>query len=269
MIDLAPNHKLGLQVVNPILLAGGSIGYGEAIHPALATEELGAVVVGPLLMQSRAGAPPPRLTKLSGGFVLNTALQNRGLTATLRNFARLWPRLGCPVIVQVAENNVRLLPRMVQQLEEIESVAGIELLLAHEVENRIVKTLIRAIINSCDLPLWVKLPMDRSLELAEICIQNEAVGLVIGSASAKLVSNSPIAGNAFGPMVFPHMVQALREVALLKLGCALIACGGIHTVEQVQQALDTGASALQLDSAIWVEPGLPAYLSQSYGRTDP
>lgn len=264
MIDLAPNHKLGLQVANPILLAGGSIGYGEAIHPALATEKLGAVVVGPLLMQSRAGAPPPRLVELPGGFVLNTALQNRGLAATLRNFARLWPRLGCPVIVQVAESNTRQLPRMAQQLEEIEAVAGIELLLAHEVENRTVKALVRAIIDSCDLPVWVKLPMDRAQELAEVCVQNDAVGLVIGSASGKLVSNSPIAGNAFGPIVFPHMLHALQEVTALQLDCALIACGGIHTVEQVQQALDVGASAVQLDSAIWVEPGLPAHLTGSF-----
>lgn len=262
MIDLAPNHKLGLLVANPILLAGGSIGYGEALHPALTTAQLGAVVVGPLLMQSRAGAAPPRLRELADGFVLDTGLQNRGLDATLRNFARLWPRMGCPVIVQVAESDRRHLSRMVQRLEGLDAVSGIELLLAPDVEKRAVKGLVRAIVDSCDLPLWVKVPLDRASELALPCVESEAVGIVAGSAQAGLVSDLPLAGSAFGPIVFPHTLKAVQALAALHLDCALIACGGIQTAEQVRQVLGAGASAVQIDSAIWSEPGLPAYLIQ-------
>ena len=53
-IDLAPNHKHGLAVTNPILLGCGAIGYGEAVPKGLDTAELGAVVVGPILSASRS-----------------------------------------------------------------------------------------------------------------------------------------------------------------------------------------------------------------------
>ena len=59
MIDLAPGHKMGLGVANPILLGAGSVGLGDAVHPELEVEAVGGVVVGPLTWQSRAGAPPP------------------------------------------------------------------------------------------------------------------------------------------------------------------------------------------------------------------
>lgn len=269
MIDLAPNHKLGLLVANPILLAGGSIGYGEALHPALTTAQLGAVVVGPLLMHSHAGAAPPRLSELADGFVLNTGLQNRGLDAVLRNFARLWPRLGCPVIVQIAESDRRHLSRMVQRLEEIEAVSGIELLLAQDVEKRSVKGLVRAIVGSCDLPLWVKVPLDRASELAPLCVENEAVAIVAGSAQAGLVSELPLTGNAFGPVISPYTLKVVQAIAALRLDCALIACGGMQTAAQVQQVLAAGASAVQIDSAVWSEPGLPAYLIQRLMGANP
>ncbi|MGB5049885.1 MAG: hypothetical protein WBO46_13170, partial [Caldilineaceae bacterium] len=104
MIELAPQHKIGLPVTSPILLAGGSAGYGEAIHPGIETARLGAIVIGPITRRSIRGSEPPRLAETSGGFVLHTGLQNRGVSAVIKNFARLWPRLGCPVIAQIADN---------------------------------------------------------------------------------------------------------------------------------------------------------------------
>jgi len=54
---------------------------------------------------------------------------------------------------------------------------------------------------------------------------------------------------------------------------ALIACGGIHSVAQAEQVLAAGARAVQLDGAVWVEPGLATLLAaelagQQRNRTD-
>ncbi len=67
-------------------------------------------------------------------------------------------------------------------------------------------------------------------------------------------------GPVYGPAAFAPMLNALEQVAALALPAALIAAGGIHTAAQVQQALDAGAGAVQIDSAVWVEPGLPSRL---------
>ncbi len=56
MIELAPGHKQGLPVNNPIWIAGGMVGYGEAVARGVNLTGLGGVVVGPILSSSRAGA---------------------------------------------------------------------------------------------------------------------------------------------------------------------------------------------------------------------
>ncbi|NJN80884.1 MAG: hypothetical protein HC802_00365 [Caldilineaceae bacterium] len=63
------------------------------------------------------------------------------------------------------------------------------------------------------------------------------------------------------------MYEALVAVVDLDLpACALIACGGIHTEAQARAALVAGASAVQIDSAVWVEPGLPGRLAEALRR---
>jgi dihydroorotate dehydrogenase len=59
------------------------------------------------------------------------------------------------------------------------------------------------------------------------------------------------------------MLAGLLGIAKLNLPCALIAAGGIHTIGQAQQALAVGAHAIQIDSALWVEPGLPGLLVEA------
>ena len=44
-VELAPGHKIGLQLTGPVMLAAGSVGYGEARHRELETARFGGVVV--------------------------------------------------------------------------------------------------------------------------------------------------------------------------------------------------------------------------------
>ncbi|MCX6044006.1 MAG: hypothetical protein NT075_02755 [Chloroflexi bacterium] len=281
MIDLAPHHKLGLSVANPILLAGGSIGYGEAIHKGLDLAPLGAIVVGPILLNSRMGTLAPRLAATNGGFVLETGLQNRGITTVLKHFAKVWPRLGCPVIAQVADSQPSALAKVAAQLTSEQQLSGLELLLPRNATPEQASTLLRVVIQNSDLPVWAKLPLGRAVALAPHAVAAGAVGLVIGQP---LLGSAPhqtpvhpgtseeppstlVTGPLFGPLAFAPMLTTLLAVVKLALPCALIACGGIHTWAQAQQALQAGAHALQLDSAIWVEPGLPSrFLTQWQNR---
>ncbi|RIK42206.1 MAG: hypothetical protein DCC55_09495 [Chloroflexi bacterium] len=270
MIELAPNHKSGLPVANPILLAGGVIGYGEARHNALATESLGAVVVGPILWQSRGGTGGPRLAELNGGFVLESGLQNRGLNAVLRHFAALWPRLGCPVIAQLADAQPELLGKVAGRLASVAGLSGLELLIPRQANAELVQRLVQAAIRVNDLPVWVKLPLEQSPALAPIAVAAGAVGVVVGQppigagfSRTAFHEGKLVTGPVYGPLAFAPMLAALAGVAQLQLSCALIACGGIYCAEQVRQALALGAHAVQIDAAVWVEPGLPARLAET------
>jgi len=275
MLDLAPHHKIGLSVKNPILLAGGTIGYGEALHPGLDVKQLGAVVVGPLLRHSAAGAPPPRLAEVAGGFILATGLQNRGVSDVIKRFARLWTRLGTPVIVQVAETYPQSLAFVLEQLATIESVVAIELLFAPDTEAEIMRRAVHTAGQVIDLPLWVKLPLASAALMAPVAVAAGAVGVVVGQpplgAAMRTMAGESAAtmvqGTLHGPLVFSLMLAELIAVSKLALPAALIACGGIHTQEQAQTALNIpGVGALQLDGALWVEPGLPMRLAAAFSQ---
>lgn len=269
MIDLAPRHKIGLLVKNPILLAGGVIGYGEVMHPGVQSSQLGGVVIGPITLNSRAGSEQPRLAELNGGMVLTQGLQNRGLAAALKQFAKVWPRLGCPVLAQVADDQPSALAKVAAQLTSDTELSGLELLLPSTADAELTRTLVRTATRQSDLPLWVKLPLASATLLAPIAVEAGAVGLVVGQpmlgtglqVAADGETPLPVTGALFGPLVFAPLLVALLAVAKLALPAALIACGGIHTLAQVKQALQVGAHAVQIDSAVWVEPGLPARLA--------
>lgn len=264
MIELAPRHKIGLPVDSPLLLAAGSVGFGEAIHPAIDTSRLGGIVVGPITRHSIRGSDTPRMAETSGGFVLHTGLQNRGVSAVIKNFARLWSRLGCPVIAQIADNSPEEAGSTARRLAQTDGLMGLELRLSPHAQPGELRPLLRAIRRSADLPLWVKLPLENIEELAQAAAAAGTDGLVIASplagaglAGAGLTSpGTLVRGELFGPAAFAPMLAALHSVAEMALDLPLIACGGIHTPQQMRHALAAGASAVQLDSVVWVEPDM-------------
>ena len=162
----------------------------------------------------------------------------------------------------MAESHPLTLTRMVTKLAALPGVQGLELLPPDDMDAAQLTSLLRTVERACELPLWVKLPLAQAAALAPAVCDAGAVGLVIGQppngAALRIVDGQPhtVAGSLYGPLVFPQMLQTLLQIAALQLPAALIACGGIHTAEQVRQALAAGARAVQVDSALWVEPGL-------------
>ncbi|MBV7328998.1 hypothetical protein KFU94_12210 [Chloroflexi bacterium TSY] len=278
-INLAPHHKQGLIVSSPILLAGGSIGYGEALHSGVQPQKLGAVVVGPVMRHSHAGAPSPRLAQINSGFVLNNGLQNRGVSSMLKRFSRIWSKLECPVVVQVADSHVDSLRRVCRKITDAyldgAAISGIELLLPQSADGNQIYALVEAAVYESELPIWAKLTFENIQERASAAVDGGVNALVVGQQPLGMaistaqhneqeVDNSKLVKDSlFGPLTYGLMMMALNEAIALNLPCAVIACGGIHTLEQAQQALDAGADALQMDSVVWVEPGLPALIAES------
>ncbi len=271
MIDLAPGHKQGLEVKSPVLLGPGSVGAGEAIHPDLELRAVGAVVVGPVTLQNRAGAPMPRAAELPGGLLLETGGQNRGLQATLREFAPLWKRLGVPIVVQLADAPPRDLVRAAARLAEVEGVSGVELLLARGESEQNLRQRAAALARDAELPLWVRLPLERAVELAPVAVEAGANGLVVGTppVGAAQVEGHVVRGLLYGPALFAVMLEAVMRVAALGLPVALLASGGIHTVPQAEQALACGARALLLDAVAWIEPAFPGLLAAALAAGSP
>lgn len=265
-VELAPSHKIGLSLTGPVMLAAGSIGYGEARHRELEMGRFGGVVVGPFTRRSRGGGPPPRLAETLGGLVRRAGLQNRGVSAAVRRYGRLWPRMGCPVIAQVADSEFQEAAETVGRLSVADGIAGFELLCQPETSERVIGRLLEILLSETDLPVLVKLPLARAAALASVAIESGAAGVVVGSppiGAGMRTGGQTVNGELFGPGVFPMMLAALLEVKALGLTGSLIACGGVHTQQQARDCLQAGADALQLDSLVWVEPSAAVALAVS------
>ncbi|MCB0188697.1 MAG: hypothetical protein KDE31_30720, partial [Caldilineaceae bacterium] len=127
-----------------------------------------------------------------------------------------------------------------------------------------------------DLPVWVKLPLTQAVPLGKVAAEAGAAALVVGQPPIGTLPQTAtdwgaplaaaptlVSGPLYGPAIFPLMLTALRELAHQGLPTPLIGCGGIHTVTHARQLLTVGAAAIQIDSAVWIEPGLPQRVAQA------
>lgn len=268
------------------MLAGGAVGCAEYMPQSLRDAGLGGVVVGPFTRAPRRGAAPPRFADATSAFILETGLQNRGVRRSIERFQKVWRRLDLPVIAQLADRQPEDLARALGLLEASQAVAAVELLVHPDASSAEVASVVEGIADGSELPLLVKLPHATAASLAPAAAEAGADAIVISQPPAGMLGVMPltgledcstseidphteagrISGQLYAQAVFPQILQALTAVASQGLETPLIACGGIHTWEDVATALDAGATAIQLDSAVWAEPSVAAELVSAWQR---
>jgi len=178
MIELAPNHKRGLSLSGPVINASGILGFAGEYRGLVDFDRLSAFVTNALTATRRTPAAPPNAVPLPNGVLIHTGLPNPGVRAAVRRYAREWTRLGPPVIVHLAATSLAEVQRSLDILERAESVSGLELGLRDDVSMGEATRLIRAAIGG--LPLIVRLPILRAVELCAAAAQAGADALTVG-----------------------------------------------------------------------------------------
>jgi dihydroorotate dehydrogenase (NAD+) catalytic subunit len=189
--------------------------------------------------------------------LIRTGAANPGLARTLRDsrWVRAWADSRVPVIVALAAQGVRDWPAMSARVERVEGVGGIELQLNPALD---AVDAIRATRAATELPILAKLDLDNAMAIAAGCLAAGANALVIGRAPRGMVMLGGRAwhGRLFGPASKPFALRILAELAALKLDAPLVASGGIHSVEDAREFLAAGAAAVEIDSAVWIDPSV-------------
>ena len=68
-----------LQLKNPIMLASGTVGYGNEISQYTDLSRIGAIVTKSVSLKPRKGNPPPRITETPSGMLNAIGLANVGV----------------------------------------------------------------------------------------------------------------------------------------------------------------------------------------------
>jgi dihydroorotate dehydrogenase (NAD+) catalytic subunit len=269
-IELAPDHKIGLALANPVMIASGCGGYGTAYQGLIDQTVFGAIITNPITLRPRRGAPGPRLVETSAGFVLDTGLQNPGVKKVIRQYSRAWSRLGVPIIAHLPATDPNDLHRTARALAGTDTIAAIELGIPHHAIPFDLKPWIKAIQRDCLLPILVKLPLDRTLELAEVAADAGPDILVIGLpplATALSPTGEPVTGYLYGPALHALAVHAVRSVTEL-VDLPIVAAGGIHTLNDAQAFLQAGATAVQIDSLLFIDPKSAVELARALSMSN-
>lgn len=275
MIELAPNHKRGLSLRGPVMNASGILGFAGEYRGLIDFGRLGAFVTNALTATRRTHAAPPNAVPLPNGVVIHTGLPNPGVRAAVRRYGREWARLGPPVIVHLAATTPAEVQRSLDILERTESVSGLELGLRDDISLSEATRLIRAAVGG--LPLIVRLPILRAVELCEAAAHTGADAVVVGAPprtsppgplsisieksdgdgeGESFEKTQRITGRLYSPENFPTALEAVRQVNEKNLGLPVIGAGGIFSAENVREMLEAGAVAVQLDAVLWNNPGV-------------
>ena len=274
-IQLAPKHSKGLLLANPVMTASGTFGYGTEHRHMFDIQKLGAVVCKGTTLEPRDGNPQPRLVETAGGLLNSIGLQNIGVSVLIEEMAPIWVSWRVPVIVNIAGETIDDYTQMANLLDGVAGISGIEVniscpnIKAGGVEfganPELAAEVITAVRNATSLPVLAKLTPSTSdiakvaLAVAEagadaISLINTLKGMAIDITERKSQLGN-ITGGLSGPAIKPVALYMVYEVAGV-VDIPVIGCGGITTAGDALEFIMAGASAIQVGTASFTDPGI-------------
>ena len=279
---LAVDLGAGLVLPTPVLVASGCAGTGRELSGLVDLRKVGGLVSRSITMEARKGSPPPRIAETPSGTVWTTGLQNPGIHVFVDAELPRLARGGAPVIVSVAGGSLEEYVRLIGSLQTRPEVAAIELHLSGPDEElrrdvlgeHVDRTgeIVGAVARMSLVPVLAKLPMTTSAlpQLALTAVRAGAHGLTIGGPPPALGVQSAtfrpalgaVTGWMSGPALKPLTLRAVFEASRAVPDVPILAVGGVRSAEDAIEMLLAGASAVQVGTAVLVDPASPVDIAR-------
>jgi dihydroorotate dehydrogenase (NAD+) catalytic subunit len=272
----------GISLKNPVLAASGTYGYGVEFKALVDLNALGGIIVKGLSREPMDGNAPPRLFECASGMINSIGLQNIGVHAFVRDKLVTMRDFDVPVIANVFGYCVEDYVEVLRVLEDAEGVAGYELNVScpntrhggiyfsndPQMLSEVVAAA-RAAVRS--RPLIVKLspnvariePLARAAEDAgasAISLVNTFVSLAIDPRTRRSRIGAGFGGLS-GPAIKPIALRMVYEAAQA-VNIPVIGLGGIASGTDAAEFMIAGASAVEVGTANFWDPGAPVRIAQ-------
>jgi dihydroorotate dehydrogenase (NAD+) catalytic subunit len=266
-----------LTAKNPVMLASGTAGYGPELSFGLDMSVLGGFVTKGIAVQPWEGNPPPRIAETDSGMLNAIGLQNVGLEAFLADKVPYLTKMksqGSLIAVNVIGKTVGEYHEVAKGLRGCDAIDALELNIscpnikeggiAFGTDCIAAAEVTAATVEGADKPVWVKLSPNVSniAEMGAACEKAGAAALsvintLLGMA-IDLDKRRPVLsigrGGLSGPAIKP---VALRMVWETFQACSIpiLGMGGIWSARDALEFMVCGASAVQIGTANFVNPG--------------
>jgi dihydroorotate dehydrogenase (NAD+) catalytic subunit len=266
------NVRVGeLSLRNPVMPASGcfAIEYSEALD----FNRLGALVIKSVSPKSRAGNPTPRVTEAYSGMLNSIGIPSKGLEYYRREVLPPYTQFDTPVVVSISADTADEFAHAVAEmsLPEVAVIEaniscpnleadGMAFAMTPETTYKVVSTIRRRTSH----PVWAKLTPNAS-HIAAVAKAAEEAGadaLVMGNTvlgmSIDVRTRKPKLGNVMGglsgPAIKPIAVRMVHQ-CYRSVRIPIIGCGGICSAEDAVEFMLAGASAVQVGTASFLDPG--------------
>ncbi len=264
----------GLELVNPVIAASGTFGYGIEFEEIVSLERLGAIVTKGISMEPMAGHPSPRLVQTAAGMLNAIGLQNVGVREFIeRKLPPMKRYPKCKVIVNIFGYTVNEYVGVIERLNDAEGIAAYELNvscpnvhaggMAFGADAGSLEYLASRAKAAARRPLIVKLtPNVTSIaHMARVAADSGADAVSVANTFLAMAIDaeerkprlSNVTGGLSGPAIKPIALRLVWE-ASRAVKIPVLGMGGIVTPTDAVEFLLAGATAIQVGTASFADP---------------
>ncbi len=261
---------------NPIWVASGTFGYGTEAPELVDVNQLGAIVTKSITRQPREGNPPPRIVETASGMINSIGLANIGVEKYIKNLLPIYEGLSTKIIMNIAGTDIQEYVEIMEMVESVSSaIAGYEINIScpnvkkggmeFGVDCEMTAKLTETLRGITERLLIMKLSPNVS-DIVSIGLSAEnagadavsAINTVVGMSINAKTGMSDIFttyGGLSGPAIKPIGLVAVHKL-YQQLTIPIIGIGGIVSGEDAVEYMLAGATAVQVGTANFRDPGI-------------
>lgn len=271
-IDLSVNVG-PIKLRNPILVASGTVGYGNEIAEFIDLSKIGGIVTKSLSLRPRKGNPPQRIVETPAGMLNAIGLQNVGVEEFLKEKIPFLKKYSTTLICNIAASTVDEYVECTRLLTSEESIDAFEINVSCPNVKEgglqfgndpsavgLITGRVKAVTNK---PVIVKLSPNVSYisEFAKVVKEEggeavSAINTLVGTAfdiKTKKPKLHNVFGGLSGPAIKPIALAKVLEIKQ-KVDIPIIGIGGIMNWKDVIEFMIAGSSAVQVGTLNFIDP---------------
>jgi dihydroorotate dehydrogenase (NAD+) catalytic subunit len=264
----------GIELVNPVIAASGTFGYGIEFEEIVSLGRIGGFVTKGISRHPMNGHPAPRILQTPAGMLNAIGLQNVGVEEFItKKLPPIRRYSTCAVIVNVFGYTVGDYMTVVERLNDADGIAAYELNvscpnvhaggMAFGADPGSLEYLVSRVRSTTKRPMIIKLsPNVTSIaHMAKVAADAGANALSLVNtflamsidAETRKPRLSNVTGGLSGPAIKPIALRMVYE-ASKAVSIPILGMGGIITAEDAVEFLLAGATAVQVGTASYADP---------------